>query len=160
MKMYSKILVPYDISMPADKALEYAVSLAKAVKNGKIEIILLHVIAAPPLYPLVKMNESSSAPRASSLIKHIEKVHDDARDFLAQMIEEKRKRYISTGINIRSVVLKGIPVEKILEYAEKERIDLIILGNVGWGEIAKSKTLGSVARGIVERANCPVTIVR
>jgi nucleotide-binding universal stress UspA family protein len=160
MKMYSKILVPYDISMPADKALEHAVSLAKAVNNGKVEVILLHVIAELPLYPLVKMNEFSSAPRTASLIKHIEKVHDEASDFLAQMIEKKKKRYVSTGINIRSVVLKGIPVEKILEYAEKEKVDLIILGNVGWGEITKSKTLGSVARGVVERAHCSVTIVR
>lgn len=158
--MYSKILVPYDISMPADKALEYAVSLAKAVKNGKIEIILLHVIAALPLYPLVKMNESSSASQASSLIKHIEKVHGEARDFLAQMIEEKKKRFVSIGLTLKTEVLKGTPVEKILEYAEKEKVDLIILGNVGWGEITKSKTLGSVARGVVERANCPVTIVR
>lgn len=158
--MYSKILVPYDISMPADKALEHAISLAKAINNSKVEVILLHVIAELPLYPLVKMNEFSSAPRKASLIKHVEKVHDEARSYISQMIQKKSKTYELSGINIRSVVLKGIPVEKILKYAEKERIGLIILGNVGLGEITKSKTLGSVARGIVERANCPVTIVR
>lgn len=158
--MYSKILVPYDVSMPADDALEHAVKLAKAVNNGKVEVILLHVIAKLPLYPLMEMKESTSSPRSASLIEHIEKVHDEAGDYLAQMIEEKRKRYISTGIKIRSVVLKGIPVEKILEYAEKEKVDLIILGNLGWGEITKSKTLGSVTRGVVERAHCPVMIVR
>lgn len=159
--MYEKILVPYDISTSADKALEHAVKLAKAVGDDKkVEVILLHVIAELPLYPLMEMKESADAPQAASLIGHIEKVHDEASKYITQVIEEKRMRHVSAGINIRSVVLKGIPVEKILEYAEKEKVDLIVLGNLGWGEITKSKTLGSVARGVVERAHCPVTVVR
>lgn len=159
--MYKKILVPFDFSMPAENALEHAVKLAKAVSGDKkVEVILLHVIAELPLYPLMEMKESASAPRAASIIEHIEKVHDEASKYIAQMIEKKKKRYASTGVTLRTEVLKGTPVEKILEYAEKEKIDLIILGNVGWGEITKSKTLGSVARGIAERAHCPVTIVR
>jgi nucleotide-binding universal stress UspA family protein len=156
--MYKKILVPYDISMPADKALEHAVKLAKAIKNRKAEVILLHVIAELPLYPLLEMKASTSPPRTASLIEHIGKVHDETGKYIAQMIEKKRKRYVSSGITFRSVVLKGIPVKKILEYAEKEKVDLIIIGSLGWGEISKSNTLGSVARGVVERAHCPVTV--
>lgn len=159
--MYNKILVSYDISMPADKAFEHAVKLAKAISDDKkVEVILLHVIAKLPLYPLMEIKESADAPRAAPLIEHIEKVHDEASKYIAQIMEKKIKRYESSGITIRTVVLKGVPVEKILEYAEKEKVDLIILGNLGWGEISKSKTLGSVARGVVERSSCPVTIVR
>lgn len=158
--MYKKILVPYDISMPAEKALEHAVKLAKVVNNSKVEVILLHVVPELPLYPLMEMKESSNEPRAASLVEHIEKVHDEASRYIGQVIEKKRKTFTSSEITFRSMVLKGIPVEKILEYSEKEKVDLIIVGNVGWGEVSKSKTLGSVARGLVEGARCPITVVR
>lgn len=160
-KVYKKILVPYDFSMPADKALEHAVKLAKVLNSGsKTEVILLHVVADLPLYPLIGIKESSEAPRLVPLVEHIDKVHDEAIKYIAQMIEKKKMKYVSSEITFRTDVLKGIPVDKILEYAEKEKVDLIVLGNVGWGEISKSKTLGSVARDVVERAHNPVTIVR
>jgi nucleotide-binding universal stress UspA family protein len=41
--MYKKILIPYDDSEPANRALDHAVNLAKL--SGQSEVILLHVIA-------------------------------------------------------------------------------------------------------------------
>jgi nucleotide-binding universal stress UspA family protein len=48
---------------------------------------------------------------------------------------------------------------KILELAEKDNVDLIIIGNVGLSGISKLKTLGSVSRAVSERSPCPVLIV-
>jgi nucleotide-binding universal stress UspA family protein len=48
--MYKKILVPYDDSEPANRALDHAVNLAKM--SGQSEVILLHVIAEYPSYHL------------------------------------------------------------------------------------------------------------
>jgi nucleotide-binding universal stress UspA family protein len=73
--MYKKILVPYDISMPADNALEQAVKLDKVFNNAEVEVIVLHVIAELPLYPLIGIKESPEAPRHALLIEHIERVH-------------------------------------------------------------------------------------
>jgi nucleotide-binding universal stress UspA family protein len=159
--MYKKILVPYDMSMLSDKALEHAVRLSMVINNDMAEVILLHVVAEIPMYPLIGIKESSSqAPRVAQLVKHIEKVHEEAIKYIVQMIEKKGKeKDVLSGIAFRVDVLKGIPVEKILEYAEKEKVDLIVLGSEGWGEISKSKTLGSIARGVVEKAHCPVTVV-
>lgn len=159
--MYKKILVPYDMSMLSDKALEHAVKLSKVINNDTAEIILLHVVAEIPMYPLIGIKESSSgAPRVAQLVKHIEKVHDEAIKYIVQMIEKKGKEKDAlSGVAFRVDVLKGIPVEKILEYAEKEKVDLIVLGSEGWGEISKSKTLDSIARGVVERTHCPVTVI-
>jgi nucleotide-binding universal stress UspA family protein len=120
----------------------------------------LHVVARLPLYPLIGIKESSEASRLAPLVEHIDKVHDEAIKYITQIIENKQMRYVSPGISFTTEVLKGIPVEQILEYAEKEKVDLIVLGNVGGGEISESKTLGSAARGVVERERCPVTIVR
>lgn len=149
------------MSMLSDKALEHAVRLSMVINNDMAEVILLHVVAEIPMYPLIGIKESSSqAPRVAQLVKHIEKVHEEAIKYIVQMIEKKGKeKDVLSGIAFRVDVLKGIPVEKILEYAEKEKVDLIVLGSEGWGEISKSKTLGSIARGVVEKAHCPVTVV-
>jgi nucleotide-binding universal stress UspA family protein len=158
--MFSRILVPYDISMPADKALKHAVALAEVIGKGKVEIILLHVVAELPLRPLIEIKESRRVPQTAAVIEHIEKVHDESRRYISQMIDTKCKKYRTRGIDVKAVILRGTPVEKILEFAAEKKFNLIIVGSVGWGEMTKSQTLGSVARGIVERARCPVTVVR
>ena len=49
--------------------------------------------------------------------------------------------------------------EAIVVYAEKENIDLIVVGTRGRTGFAK-KLLGSVALGVVTHASCPVTVVK
>jgi nucleotide-binding universal stress UspA family protein len=47
----------------------------------------------------------------------------------------------------------------IIEFAAQEKIDLIVIGNVGSSGLSKIKTLGSVSRSVSERAPCPVMII-
>lgn len=49
--------------------------------------------------------------------------------------------------------------ETILEFAKKEKSDLIIIGSTGLGGFSKIKALGSVSRMVSERAKCPVMII-
>ena len=49
--------------------------------------------------------------------------------------------------------------EKIVEFAEKENVDLIVIGNIGLSGLSKVKALGSVSRSVSESASCPVLIV-
>ncbi len=49
--------------------------------------------------------------------------------------------------------------DTILEFANKEKADLIVIGNIGLSGISKLKTLGSVSRSIAEKSSCPVLIV-
>jgi nucleotide-binding universal stress UspA family protein len=77
-----------------------------------------------------------------------------------EMLTKKKKRYESQGISmITKVIVGGSPSDKILEFAEDEKVDLIVVGNVGLSGISRVKTLGSVSRSISERARCPVLIV-
>ena len=76
------------------------------------------------------------------------------------MLTKKKKQYESQGISIIiKVIVGGSPSDKILELAEDEKVDLIVVGNVGLSGISRVKTLGSVSRSISERAKCPVMIV-
>jgi len=64
------------------------------------------------------------------------------------------------GITIKNVILYGNPQDKIVDYANEEKVDLIVMGNVGLSGLSKLKALGSVSRNVTERSNCSVLIVR
>lgn len=65
-----------------------------------------------------------------------------------KMISMKSEIIVSTSI-----------VSSILEYAEKENVDLIVVGTRGHSGI-KKLLLGSIALGLVTYASCPVTVVK
>jgi nucleotide-binding universal stress UspA family protein len=55
--------------------------------------------------------------------------------------------------------LSGNISDTIIEFARKEKVDLIVIGNVGRAGVSKIRTLGSVSRSVGERAPCPVMII-
>ena len=85
------------------------------------------------------------------------------QDNAAKTLNEKKKaieKEIGSSAKINTISLIGDSVSgKILELADKEKVDLIVIGNVGLSGVLKLKTLGSVSRAISERSPCPVLIV-
>ena len=73
----------------------------------------------------------------------------------------KKRDKAASDLSIKTAVEHGKPADKILEYASKEGMDLIIIGNVGAGtKLSKIiKNIGSVSRTVSEKATCPVMIV-
>ncbi len=57
------------------------------------------------------------------------------------------------------MVLYGNPAEEILKFSKLEKIDLIVMGNVGLRGISKIKTLASKSRNVLETSKCYVLIV-
>ena len=157
--MYKKILVPYDDSEPAKRALDHAVNLAKM--SGQSEVILLHVIAEYPSYHFIERPARSiKTSEKTTLSQYLKEVYElmgeSANDVLEKKKEEIKKK---AGIEIRTKLLTGHISNAIIDFAAKEKIDLIVIGNVGRSGISKIKTLGSVSRSVSERAPCPVMII-
>jgi nucleotide-binding universal stress UspA family protein len=73
-------------------------------------------------------------------------------------IKEKADR---SGIRLRSEITmaKRSAVSTMLDYAEEQKIDLIVVGTRGRSGI-KKMLLGSVASGLVTYAACPVLVVK
>ncbi|HKR57373.1 MAG TPA: universal stress protein [Candidatus Nitrosopolaris sp.] len=71
------------------------------------------------------------------------------------MAKEEDSHDIKTEIFID---VKSI-IQSIVEYASGKDIDLIVVGTKGRSGLKKF-VMGSVANGIVERAHCPVLVVR
>ena len=62
------------------------------------------------------------------------------------------------NIPVEKEVLSGEPYEKILETAQKENFDLIVIANRGFSSIKHFFT-GSVAQRVISEASCPVLVI-
>jgi len=89
----------------------------------------------------------------------IENAKKQARDWfnrIEDMIKEKNPNIKVTT----KVILTGIAVYgEIIQYAEKENIELIVIGTRGRSGI-KKLLLGSTASGVVTYASCPVLVTK
>jgi nucleotide-binding universal stress UspA family protein len=83
------------------------------------------------------------------------------------LLSARKKKYESHltrdnnfTIRVEVLVSQGNSVsDTIIKFANKEKANLIVVGNIGLSGISKLKTLGSVSRSIAEKSSCPVLIV-
>lgn len=136
--MFSHVLVPLDGSEYSERALNYAVDIAKSTGAT---VSLLTVILR---YPLPNL------PRAAELDEHSRKL---AEEYLAS------KAGPLGNIVAKQTVMFGEPAQCITEYAESEGVDLIAMSTHGIGATGKY-ALGSVAMKVLMTAPCPVLMVR
>jgi nucleotide-binding universal stress UspA family protein len=164
--MYRKVLVPIDGSKPADKALDHATDLVKSISvSSKTELTILYVIPDLPV-PLgfEKPMRSFKTGKVISFSDFIKEMHESMRLSGEKMLSERKKKYESNNNNVtiraEVIVGHGLSISNtIIEFADKEKIDLIVIGNIGLSGISKVKALGSVSRAIAERSVCPVLVV-
>jgi nucleotide-binding universal stress UspA family protein len=161
--MIKKILLPYDNSRPSENALNYTIELVKNLKGQQQqEIILLNVIK---LYDdsmssfLSRRIQSPKTGDTITLEQYLKDITIEMKIDAKKMLEDKIKRIESSGFTLTSIVLYGNAAEEILKFSQLEKIDLIVMGNVGLTGISKIKTLGSVSRNVLENSKCPVLIV-
>ena len=157
--MYKKILVPYDGSEPSDKALDHAVNIAKM--SGKSEVILLYVIAEFPTYHFIERPARSiktgEKTTVSQYLKEVYELMEESANYVLDKKKEDIKK--TTGLEIGTKLLTGHISNSIIDFAAKEKVDLIVIGNVGRSGMSKLRSLGSVSRSVSERSPCPVMIV-
>ena len=65
----------------------------------------------------------------------------------------------SSHLSYRLKLLHGEPGPSIVEYANKENVDLVVIGSRGLNKL-QEMVLGSVSHKVVKRVNCPVLIVK
>jgi len=152
-KMLTKILVPYDGSKYSTKALTRATELAH---NLDSEIILFSVVNVGYVSPPGLLGIIKSKKEKEAIKKWSESVKTDTE----KMLKIALKKCESKGITASYVISEGEISSKILDFATKKKISLIVIGSHGLHGIGKLKTLGSVSRRVSENAKCPVLIVR
>jgi nucleotide-binding universal stress UspA family protein len=137
---FRKIMVGYDGSKPADKAVELAFSLAHSTDCK----VLVFAVARPP----------EPATRVE-----VEAMLDDAREHFEESFKRIKKSAQDLGIELETAIAVGHPIQQIVHRAETDHIDLIILGRRGMSRFEKM-LVGSTSEKVLRYAHCPVMVVR
>lgn len=141
--MFKKILVPLDGSKLAENAIPHAVSLAT---TSGATLLLARAMLLPVVSPAAWTTIDIAKIREQEE-KAIKKYLDD----LAAGLKEK-------GHTVEVVALEGEAADVLLDVAEKERVDLIVM--TSHGRTGLNRWLfGSVAEKVVRHAHCPVLTV-
>jgi nucleotide-binding universal stress UspA family protein len=144
-----KILVPTDYSNDAKNAAIYALEIAAKTNS---EIIFLHTYHVP-----VFDNESNAYESYKIILENIEKEEEQKmKVFLDDLKEFENGKFKS--IDISSRVNLGFLKDIILEIAQNEKIDLIVMGTRGASGIKKA-LIGSNTSNLINESNIPVLAV-
>ena len=132
------------------KAADYAIAIAKR-EDDNAEIIALHVIHSEIKYLYSTMIASSIRETV------IEAAKQKAQKWLSKVIQKADEN--SVKLKTEFIVDPTSIVGAIVDYAERENIDLIVVGSRGLSGF-KKLLLGSIASGVVTYAHCPVMVVK
>lgn len=145
------ILVPVDGSEPSFDAAALA-----AVIAGKFdaELRILHVVHIEQSLRILGIY----AANYSDLVdKHLEAAKKETAAWFERIRDEAKARNVRMSTEIMTTSLSV--VGEIVNYAERNSNDLIVMGTRGLSGFSKLM-MGSVATGVVQYAGCPVLTVR
>lgn len=144
-----KILLATDNSEQAEKAGEYAISMTKMEGT---DIIVLYVIDSYYLDAL---------PQPDLREKMDEQLREEGKEAVEKFekkIEEEQCEGNCKNVNLITMIKPGKPSDVILETAEKEGVDQIIMGKSGKHGVEKF-LLGNTAEKVLREAKIPVHVV-
>jgi nucleotide-binding universal stress UspA family protein len=148
---FSKIMVGIDGSEESINAADYAIAIAN---KYNAELIAIHVLTSDIGY-------AYSSPGIESpplTVKEIILLAEDEAKIWFDKIKEKADKS-SFRFKSETIMAKKSAVSTMLDYAEEQNINLIVVGTRGRSGI-KKMLLGSTALELVTYAACPVIVVK
>jgi len=150
---FSRILIALDGSEPSIKATEYGIEMAK--KSGNSQLIALHVIHSQIKY--LYSSNVAALVTSSTIDTIVDAAKQEAQKWLTKIKEKADQNEVK--LKIEFIVDPASVVGAIVDYAERENIDLIIIGSRGLSGF-KKLLLGSTTSGVVTYAHCPVLVLK
>lgn len=132
---FETILMPTDLSGPGDAAIDLAVTLAKAFNS---RLLLVHVIEPDTAYVGSDVFVASGGVDEAGIQKQLSALADTHSD-----------------VNIDTRIINGEVTSAILDVANNEKVDLIVMGTHGRSGLTRV-LMGSIAESVMRSAPCPV----
>ena len=147
-----RILVAVDGSKPSIDASLQAIDIAK---KYDAELIALYVVSPDIRYDYLEDVITPRLPRAPKDVMMIAMQKGEKR------LDKVKQKALEKNVKVKTDVVIGLSnvVKEIIEYAEKNRIDMIVIGSRGLSGIRKM-LLGSVASGVLIYSHCPVLVTK
>lgn len=143
--IFKRVLVPIDGSSYSIEAGRFGIRLAKSYD---LELVALHVIDEAALEQLARLGRREQ----QELRGELRRMGENYLNHLAELAGRE-------GVKLQKLLEEGTPHRTIVEAAERERIDLILIGKVG-RRGPRRILIGSVTERVLAAAKCPVLVMR
>jgi len=141
--LFSKTLVPVDGSDISYRALDTALFLSERLGS---KITAIHVMEQVPTVYI----------QSQKLLDELLEAHKNESQ---KILDKCSSIATQKGIVINTTLLEGNPASTILEFSQREKYEVIIIGSRGMGHF-KELVLGSVSSKILHHSLCPVLLIR
>jgi nucleotide-binding universal stress UspA family protein len=142
--MFHKVLVATGGSPWSDKAVEYAIGLAK---DYGLELVILHVITDTPPYFIAEAGTS------------MDQVLEGNEEAGRRILEETVQWATEAGLRCETELAWGRVPEVVCRVAHERECDLIVVGSRGLTGF-KRLMLGSISNAVAAKAPCPVLVIK
>ncbi|WP_048039546.1 universal stress protein, partial [Methanosarcina mazei] len=144
--LYRNIVIATDGSANSMKAISRGIEVAK-VSGATVHVI--HVVDSPSI-----ISDVWTAGK--------DMIHEMMMSDGKKILSKAKKTIEDSGVEVKDVLLDGHPGEEIIKFAERNNIDLIVMGTLGKTGLEKF-LMGSVAEKVVRHSRAlsriPVTLV-
>jgi nucleotide-binding universal stress UspA family protein len=139
--MFQRILVPVDLSQKSQTGVDLAYEFAA---GSGAEVILLHVI------------ETIDHIQFEELKPFYERLEKSATHGLKKFSE----RFTSRGLRVEKVIVYGHRTREIIDYAARNRVDLIIMASHRIDPDRPGRDWSSISYAVAVLSPCPVLLVK
>jgi len=150
--MFRRLLVPLDGSELAESVLPHVEALGKQRGAEPVDVTLLQVCELPDMstdFSRIYLDEANSKEQ------HMAHCKPAAEQYLAAVGKQLR----DASLRVQPEVLVGIASRKIVDYANKIHINLIIVSIYGHSGLG-SWPLGSIADKVLQGMSKPILLIR
>jgi|UniRef100_A0A7C3Z1T9 nucleotide-binding universal stress UspA family protein len=140
--MFQKILLAYDGSEGAEKALDAALELAR-VHQGKVWALAVE----------------ENLPHITATVGEFQESKEKANEKFGKLLHAARSRAEKAGVELKTLLRAGHPAKTIINVAREGEFDVILVGHSGLSGVWAA-FLGTTAEKVSRHAPCSVLIVR
>lgn len=160
--MIHHVLVPTDGSENAERAVRFSARVADRRQQAEVTVVYVHL----PLHTHVPLGISVLTPeqpleQAQSLVEETKTEElSQAREIVDRAVAEIRSLVTSPDVTVSGRVIVSNRVDEgILQVANETQADIIVVGTRGLSPL-RGAIMGSVSHSLIEKATCPVLVVK
>lgn len=140
--MYDAILLPTDGSDGTDTTIDHALEMARRYDAA------VHALSVVDERQVGQLQGENRYETERSLEETCERA-----------VERVAARAREADVPVRTAIRRGIPSQRIVQYAAESGVDVVVMGTHGRSDHERIATVGSVTQRVVENADVPVFVV-
>lgn len=161
--MIHHILVPTDGSENAERAVRFSAQVADRRQQAEVTVVYVH-LRVPPVLPAVAPGVLEPAQPFQTLHAVSQEMDAEeraqAQQIVTRAVQEIRQLISSEEVKVSGRVVVAERVDEgILHAARETQADIIVIGTRGLSAL-RGAIMGSVSHSLIEKAECPVLVVK